>query len=88
VQCLGEMPWEGRATAIKPDARYMSRAGVKVKADRTRSGRLVLVQSFSATDLQLTLAQLAPRREKQLVRVFLLECPPRKRGNIIGLFRG
>jgi hypothetical protein len=23
VQYLGEMPWVGRATAIKPDARYM-----------------------------------------------------------------
>ena len=30
-QCLGDMPWKGRATAIKPDARYVAKALPKVK---------------------------------------------------------
>ena len=31
AQCLGEMPWVSRATAMMPDHRYMARARTKVK---------------------------------------------------------
>jgi hypothetical protein len=31
VQCLGEMPWVGRATAIRPDESYVASAGGEVK---------------------------------------------------------
>jgi len=30
VQCLGETPWESRATAIEPDATYVSQKATKV----------------------------------------------------------
>jgi hypothetical protein len=36
AQCLGEMPWIGRATAIRPDESYVEETGKNVK------GRLIL----------------------------------------------
>jgi hypothetical protein len=31
AQCLGEMPWVGRATAIRPDGCYVERVAGNVK---------------------------------------------------------
>src|ERR1041385_6641714 len=41
-QCLGDMPWKGRATAIKPDARYVAKACRKVKGPLARADRAPL----------------------------------------------
>jgi hypothetical protein len=49
VQCLGEMPWVSRATAIKPDAGYMVEERRRVNRARLPSTRPRLQSVLGST---------------------------------------
>jgi len=70
VQFVGEMPLKDRATAIKPDSRYVAETGTKVK--ECTMSRLLPYRSGSSNGIRNPLLALWQRTAWRILTVWII----------------